>query len=91
MESRADGAAAEMLIPSEKMRSFIIRTKPFYSKVRINQFAQRMRVHPGIVTGQLQHRREIGFGVNREMLVKVRDVLTSAAITDGWGYMLPKL
>jgi HTH-type transcriptional regulator/antitoxin HigA len=78
-----------MLIPSDKLKSFIGRVKPFYSKVRINQFAQRIRVHPGIITGQLQHLREISFATNREMLAKVRDLLIAVAITDGWGKTAP--
>jgi HTH-type transcriptional regulator / antitoxin HigA len=89
MESRADMEAAEMLIPSDRLKSFIGRVKPFYSKVRINQFAQRIRVHPGIITGQLQHLREISFATNREMLAKVRDLLIAVAITDGWGKTAP--
>ena len=91
MEDRADRAAVEYLVPKERLDSFIIRIRPFYSKVKITQFAQRMGVHPGIVNGQLQYRKEIGWNVNREMLVKVRDLLTDAAITDGWGKAPPQL
>lgn len=89
IESRADKEAAELLIPEREMRDFILRVKPFYSKARINQFAIRLRCHPGIVTGQLQHRKEITFGTNREMLAKVRDILTTTAMTDGWGKTAP--
>ncbi|MGA2173728.1 MAG: addiction module antidote protein, HigA family [Verrucomicrobiota bacterium] len=91
IEERADREGAEMLIPQEKLKSFIIRTRPFYSKERINQFAQVVRVHPGIVNGQLQHLKEIGWSHNREMLVKVRDLVIAAAITDGWGRPLPQV
>ena len=89
VEARADKEAAELLIPDREMRDFILRVKPFYSKARINQFAIRLRCHPGIVTGQLQHRKEITFGTNREMLAKVRDILTATAMTDGWGKTAP--
>lgn len=44
-----------------------------------------MQVHPGIVVGQLQRRDEISYAYNREMLVKVRQVITNSALTDGWG------
>lgn len=91
IEARADKDAAELLIPEREMQSFILRVKPFYSKARINQFAMRLRVHPGIITGQLQHRKEITFGTNREMLVKVRDILTASALTDGWGKTAPAI
>jgi HTH-type transcriptional regulator/antitoxin HigA len=91
IEARADQEAASMLIQPDKLKSFILRIKPLYSKQRIIQFALRMRVHPGIVTGQLQHLGEISYGTNREMLVKVRDTLINAALTDGWGRVLPAM
>jgi HTH-type transcriptional regulator / antitoxin HigA len=85
VEQRADKMACAFLIPPQELDSFVIRVKPLYSKVRINQFANRINIHPGIVVGQLQHRDEIGYQHSREMLVKVRDIVTSTAITDGWG------
>lgn len=91
IEERADREAANTLIPKAAMDSFILRVKPFYSKPKIVQFAIRMNVHPGIVVGQLQHRKEIQWGANREMLAKVRDIATSTALTDGWGKSAPTL
>ena len=85
IEERAEYEAADFLIPKEKLESFAARHRPFYSKIKINQFAQRMQVHPGIVTGQLQHEKEIPWKANREMLVKIRNLVTTTAITDGWG------
>lgn len=84
-ERRADEEAAASLIPPEKITSFIQRLAPFYSKDRIIQFAHRIKVHPGIIVGQLQHRGEVRYRSNREMLVKVRDKVTAASVTDGWG------
>jgi HTH-type transcriptional regulator / antitoxin HigA len=89
IESRANKEASAFLIPAEKLESFIIRVKPFYSKERIIQFAHRMKIHPGIVAGQLQFHREIGWHTNREMLAKVRNQITQTAMTDGWGITLP--
>ncbi len=85
METRADREGAAFLLSPEKLNSFVIRVRPFFSKEKIIQFAQRMQIHPGIVNGQLQHLGHVGWQVNREMLVKVRDLLTASAITDGWG------
>jgi len=85
VESRVDREAAEFLIPGNELDSFVLRTKPYFSKVRIVQFANRIRVHPGIVVGQLQHRGEVRYHANREMLVAVRQHLVGAALTDGWG------
>ena len=58
--------------------------RPLYSKERIRGFAARLRVHPGIVVGQLAHRGQIGFGHSREMLEKVRHIVVEAALVDGW-------
>lgn len=85
MESQADAQAVEFLIPKEKMESFIIRTQPYFSKERILQFAARIGVHPGIVVGQLQHQGRVLWQANREMLAKIRDCVTTAAATDGFG------
>lgn len=85
VERRADEEAAATLIDPEELQSFIHRVGPFYAKERINQFANRIRMHPGIIVGQLQHRGEIRYSANREMLVKVRHVVTPVALTDGWG------
>jgi HTH-type transcriptional regulator/antitoxin HigA len=85
-ERRADKDAAEMLIPADKLQSFIRRVAPLYSRDRIVQFAHRVKIHPGIIVGQLQHRGEIGFHANRELLAKVRDTVTSVGIVDGWGH-----
>jgi HTH-type transcriptional regulator/antitoxin HigA len=91
IEQRANREAAASLIPTAAMNSFVLRVKPFYSKQKITQFAIRMQIHPGIVVGQLQHRGEIQWGANREMLAKVREIATSTALTDGWGRMAPTL
>ena len=83
-ERAADDFAADFLIPSAKMTGFIARVRPLYSKERIRGFAALNLVHPGIVVGQLAHRGQIGFWHSREMLEKVRDVITRTALTDGW-------
>lgn len=91
IERRANREASDFLIPTDKLDSFIIRVKPFYSKDRIVQFAHRMKVHPGIVAGQLQYRKEIGWYANREMLSKIRGYLIQSAMTDGWGTTVPAI
>jgi HTH-type transcriptional regulator/antitoxin HigA len=70
------------------MDSFIRRVGPLYSRTRIIQFANRLKIHPGIIVGQLQYRREVGFGTNREMLVKIRESLIETTLTDGWGHSI---
>jgi HTH-type transcriptional regulator/antitoxin HigA len=89
IEMRANRDAAAFLIPPEKLKSFIIRVKPFYSKERIVQFSHTMKIHPGIVSGQLQFNQQIGWYANREMLVKIRHLITATTLTDGWGKTVP--
>lgn len=84
-EQAADRFAAEFLVPQKKIESFIARVGPLYSKQKIKGFASLMKTHPGIIVGQLQRRDEISYAYNREMLVKVRQIVTSSALTDGWG------
>jgi HTH-type transcriptional regulator/antitoxin HigA len=88
MERRANEEAASSLVPKVDMDSFVLRVGPLYSKDRINRFANRMKIHPGIIVGQLQRRKEIGYSSNREMLAKIRHFVTPAAVTDGWGHSI---
>ncbi|MGN6369102.1 MAG: HigA family addiction module antitoxin [Phycisphaerae bacterium] len=85
MERRADAESAATLVSPEEMNSFIMRVGPLYSKDRVVRFASRIRIHPGVIVGQLQHRREIGYSALREYLTKVRHFVLPAAIVDGWG------
>jgi HTH-type transcriptional regulator/antitoxin HigA len=84
-EVLANAAAAEFLIPKSELDSFIIRVRPLYSEQRILLFAKRIGVHPGIVVGQLQHRDEVPYTHFHKHLVKIREIVTQTALTDGWG------
>jgi HTH-type transcriptional regulator / antitoxin HigA len=86
IEIRADEFASQFTIPKAELDDFIIRTRPLYAKKRIVGFASRIGVHPGVVVGQLQHRKEISYSHSREMLAKVRAIITDSALTDGWGH-----
>jgi HTH-type transcriptional regulator / antitoxin HigA len=88
-EKRADLFAENFLVDGREISNFIARVRPLYSKQKIRNFAVRIGVHPAIVLGQLQHRKEVGWSHSREMLVKVRHILMSSALTDGWGHNLP--
>jgi len=87
IERRADEEASNWLISSTTVNSFIARTRPRYFKRRIMQFANLHQIHPGIVVGQLQFRREIDYRHDREMLVDVRGAITDVTVTDGWGHI----
>jgi HTH-type transcriptional regulator / antitoxin HigA len=88
-EVRANRNSANYGIPKDELDGFIARVSPMFSKQAIIGFARRMNVHPGIVVGQLQGRGVIHFSANREMLEKVKDVVTASILTDGFGNTLP--
>lgn len=88
-EIAADKFATEFLVPQEELEDFIARVSPLYSKTRIRNFAKRIKVHPSIVVGQLQHRGEIDWSHSREMLRRVREEVTNSTLSDGWGHFAP--
>jgi len=94
-EKKVDALAAEFLVQRSELDDFILRTSPLYSKKKIANFAARIKVHPGIVVGQLQYRGEshggVGWDKFRDMLVDVRQLITQSALTDGWGNVPPPL
>jgi HTH-type transcriptional regulator / antitoxin HigA len=83
-EKLANMRAADSLIPQGEMWSFISRVGPYYSRDRVIQFAHKMKIHPGIIVGQLQHKKELGYSALRDLLAKVRDSVIGTALTDGW-------
>jgi HTH-type transcriptional regulator / antitoxin HigA len=83
-EQAANESATASLVPPDEMQSFIRRVGPLYPRERVIQFAHKIKIHPGIIVGQLQHRNELGYMSLRDLLVKVRDVIISTAFTDGW-------
>jgi HTH-type transcriptional regulator/antitoxin HigA len=84
-EVRANEAAGEFLVPKDELDGFIKRVRPLYSGERILLFAKRIGVHPGLVVGQLQFRDEVPYTHFHKHLVKVREIITQTALTDGWG------
>lgn len=85
-EKRANSDAAEFTIPEQKLREFIIRTDPYFLEAKILGFAALHKVHPGIVVGRLQHLGKVPYRNHRKFLEKVRNIITEAAFTDGYGY-----
>lgn len=84
-ERIANESAANFLVPRDELESFARRLAPIFSKERIAQFANKVRIHPGIVVGQLQYRGALGYSAHRDFLVKIRDAVREAALTDGFG------
>ena len=89
-EIRADEFASNFLVPQVELDNFIARTSPLYSKKKIIGFSNRIDVPPGIVVGQIHH-REKNYSYSRDLLVKVRHIIESIALTDGWSVNVPAL
>jgi HTH-type transcriptional regulator/antitoxin HigA len=87
-EIRADAFAEEALISQSKLDDFIVRKGPLFSEKDIRGFASLHEVHPGLVVGQLHH-RGTRYSKFRHLLVRMRDQLTSSALTAGWGHVVP--
>ncbi len=89
VEHRANLEAAGALIDPVELNSFISRVRPLYSKDKIVQFANRIKMHPGIIVGQLQKRGEIPYSQHKQLIPKVRDTAIETALTDGYGKTVP--
>lgn len=87
-EDKADEFAVEFLVPQEELQTFINNHSPLFYNRDLRGFAHVHDVHPGIVLGQLQHRGELKYYQMRELLEKVRHIVTDSALTDGWGTVI---
>ena len=89
LEKRTNKETAAFLVPQDKLQAFINSTAPYFSRAKINNLAMKLKIHPGIIVGQLQYRKQIGFNTHHESMVKVRELATMTAFTDGWGHPVP--
>lgn len=87
-ERLANAAAAEFCVPKKSMDSFYLRKNPFFAERDILGMAATLKVHPGLVAGQLQHRTG-RYDRFRNHLVKIRSIVAPSAIVDGWGDIAP--
>lgn len=88
-ERRADDAAAEYLVPQEKLTSFMVRKGKWISETDVLAFSARHNIHPAIVIGQIQNRRhrsgdKRAFAFLRRYLTKVHEHFMSWPLRDGW-------
>jgi HTH-type transcriptional regulator/antitoxin HigA len=86
-EQRADRFAMEYLLDQRALDAFVAKAGDHYSTDAIVTLAAQLRVHAGILVGQLQHRQRVPYSHFRSQLVKVRDQLTPVAKVDGWGML----
>ena len=87
-ERMANDAAANFCVPHDRMDAFYARKAPLFSEADLKGLARILRVHPGIIAGQLQHKTG-RFHIFRSHLAKIRENVLPSAMTDGWGTVAP--
>jgi HTH-type transcriptional regulator / antitoxin HigA len=87
-ERIANEAAQNFCVPSDSLDAFITRKAPFFSEKDMIGFSRILKIHPGILAGQLQ-RKTKRYDRFRAHLVKVREIIAPNAIKDGWGDIAP--
>lgn len=87
-EIAANQAAQDFCVPKAKMDAFIARKAPFFSERDLLGFSKILKVHPGIVAGQLQHRTG-RYDRFRNHLANIRSYVSTGAAVDGWGDVYP--
>ena len=87
-ERVANAAAAAFCVPQDKLDKFIVRKSPVFAERDFLGFCNTLRLHPGIVAGQLQHRTG-RFDRFRQYQVKIRSIVAPGAMVDGWGDVAP--
>jgi HTH-type transcriptional regulator/antitoxin HigA len=87
-ERVANQAAAEFCLPRQAMDRFIAREAPLFAERDLIGFARTLKIHPGLIAGQLQHRTG-RYDRFRHHLVKIRSLIVPDAIHDGWGDVAP--
>lgn len=87
-EEIANAAAADFCVPKDQLQKFIARKSPFFADRDVVGFARTIKVHPGLVAGQV--RRATGkYTILQGHLVKVRSIIRPNAVVDGWGDVAP--
>ncbi len=87
-ERVANEASQEFCVPAASLEAFIARKAPFFSERDLVGFARILKVHPGVLAGQLQ-RKTGRYDRFRDHLAKVRAIISPNAIKDGWGDVAP--
>ena len=83
-ERIANQAAAEFCVPQKTLDSFIARKSPVFAERDILGLAATLRIHPGLVAGQLRYRTG-RYDRFTNHLVKIRSIVSPGAVVDGWG------
>jgi HTH-type transcriptional regulator/antitoxin HigA len=88
-ERVANAAAADFCVPQDKLRRFVAVKGPFYPERDMLGFAKSIRVHPGIVAGQIRHATGRYELYAKYAMTKARSTVAPTATVDGWGDVVP--
>ena len=89
-ERLANEAAADFCVPQKLLLQFVARKAPIFTDRDVLAFASMVKVHPGILAGQLQHATG-RYERFRDYLTKVRSIVLPNVMHDGWGDVAPVL
>lgn len=90
-ERIANEAAAEFCVPQAELKDFMMRKGPLFTDINIYQFASLNGLHSGLVAGQLRKKLSLSplgqkaWTLYTRHLAKIRQVITSTALVDGFG------
>jgi HTH-type transcriptional regulator / antitoxin HigA len=87
-ERIANAAAADFCVPARTLKQFVARKAPIFTERDILGFSRVVKVHPGLVAGQLQHATQ-RYDRFRGHLAKIRSIVLPNAMHDGWGDVAP--
>lgn len=87
-ERVANRAASEFCVPANALEQFIARKEPVFAEQDLIGFSRTIRVHPGIIVGQIQHATQ-RYNLRRKHLTPVRESVAPGASVDGWGDVYP--
>lgn len=87
-ERAANDAAQNFCVPRDKLQAFIDRKAPFFSERDLIGFSRVLKVHPGLVAGQLQYKMQ-QYDRFRKHLVAIREHVAPGSPVDGWGDVYP--
>lgn len=88
-ERVANEAASSFCVPRATMQQFIDRKAPLFAERDVLAFAKYLKIHPGLVAGQLQHLTN-RYDRFRAHLTAVRCIVLPNVLHDGWGDVVPR-
>jgi addiction module HigA family antidote len=71
-EIAANTTARAWLLDQDAITAWVARTRPYFSRQKIERFATAQHIHPGVLLGQLMFDETVDYKHLRVLLVKVR-------------------